>query len=88
MLEFVLAIFLFVIGILVFVSDSITMPSRFGANQNHLIPPATYLVSALPIGFSLLILVRRIFPALANKVGPAILILSIVLFLIGYVIQA
>lgn len=81
------ALLLFALGIYIGLTEQITFPSRYGASENTLGPPATYFVSSLPIAFGLLIYLRRFFPKIAKLYGAPILAAAVVLFLAGYVLM-
>jgi hypothetical protein len=51
----VLSIALILVGAILLYVDSVTLPSRYGADPVELLPPATWLVAGMPITFGIAI---------------------------------
>lgn len=83
----VVAITLFAFGVFLCLAEEIAIPSPYGSSASHLRPPATYLVSALPLGMAILIFLRITLPDLAAKYGAWLFMGVIALFLLGYAIS-
>ncbi len=81
------AIALFLLGIFLGFSEDIAIPSPYGSAPKHLQPPATYFISALPLGMGALILIKLALPEMAAKYGAWLFMGAIILFITGYAIS-
>lgn len=85
--ELALAVVLFACGVYAVLSEEISLPGRYGGNENLFERPATFFVGCLPITFSILIFIRRFLPDFAEKYGAYILLGGAVLFVVGFVLS-
>ena len=65
---------------------SLELPSRYGASPSIMVPPITYFMAALPLSFSISLLLYVIDAIKYKKYCGSIVAIGVILFFIGVVI--
>jgi len=84
----ILSAALLILGAFLLFVDEVILPSRNGAAPVELIPPATWVVSGMPIAFGLALLFRLKDAEKYDKVCRVLITIGVVSGFLGFVIVA
>ena len=84
----IIAAFLLLLGLYLMLVESIELPSRYGSGPSILSPPVTYMMSILPLAFSISIILSLIDREKYKKLCNIIVAIGVVSIFIGLVIVA